>query len=176
MLGAYLAWSLICAEVLSTAARKKDMPTLFGTENQNKVPAAALWLTNIVVQLFVISTYWSNDAFSLMLNLTSVMALIPFLLVAAYGLLLTTRGETYDKLPQERTRDMIFAGLAVIYTLFLIYAAGMKFLVLSAILYGPGTILYFWSRREQNRTLFKPIEWVIFIATMIACAVGSTAW
>ena len=47
------------------------------------MPAAALWLTNIVVQLFVISTYWSHDAFTLMLNLTSVMALIPFLLVAA---------------------------------------------------------------------------------------------
>jgi arginine:ornithine antiporter/lysine permease len=172
VLGAYLAWSLICAEVLSTAARKKDMPALFGTENQNKVPAAALWLTNIVVQLFVISTYWSNDAFSLMLNLTSVMALIPFLLVAAYGLLITKRGETYNQRPQERTRDMIFAGLAVIYTLFLIYAAGMKFLVLSAILYGPGTILYFWSRREQNRTVFTPIEWVIFIVTMIGCAVG----
>jgi arginine:ornithine antiporter/lysine permease len=172
VLGAYLAWSLICAEVLSTAARSKDMPALFGTENQNKVPAAALWLTNIIVQLFVISTYWSNDAFSLMLNLTSVMALIPFLLVAGYGLLIVTRGETYEKRPQERTRDMIFAGIAVIYTLFLIYAAGMKFLVLSAILYGPGTILYFWARREQNRTLFKPIEWIIFIATMIGCAAG----
>ena len=58
------------------------MPKVFATENQNKVPAAALWLTNIVVQLFVISTYWSQDAFSLMLNLTSVMSLIPFLLVA----------------------------------------------------------------------------------------------
>ncbi len=102
-----------------------------------------MWLTNIVVQLFVISTYWSYDAFSLMLNLTSVMALIPFLLVAAYGLLLVRRSETYDVRPQERSRDMIFAGLAVIYTLFLIYAAGMKFLVLSAILYGPGTALYF---------------------------------
>jgi arginine:ornithine antiporter/lysine permease len=172
VLGAYLAWSLICAEVLSTAARSKDMPALFGTENRNKVPAAALWMTNIVVQLFVISTYWSNDAFTLMLNLTSVMALIPFFLVAAYGLLLVTRGETYEKQPQERTRDMIFTGLAVIYTLFLIYAAGMKFLVLSAILYGPGTALYFWARSEQNKKIFTPIEWVIFIATMIACAVG----
>jgi arginine:ornithine antiporter/lysine permease len=172
VLGAYLAWSLICAEVLSTAARSKDMPALFGTENRNKVPAAALWMTNIVVQLFVISTYWSNDAFTLMLNLTSVMALIPFFLVAAYGLLLVTRGETYEKQPQERTRDMIFTGLAVIYTLFLIYAAGMKFLVLSAILYGPGTALYFWARGEQNKKIFTPIEWVIFIATMIACAVG----
>ena len=37
--------------------------------------------------LFVISTYWSRDAFNLMLNMTSVMALIPFFLVAAYGIL-----------------------------------------------------------------------------------------
>src|SRR4029434_3591131 len=106
VLGAYLAWSLICAEVLSAAGRTKDMPKVFATENDNKVPAAALWLTNIVVQLFVISTYWSNDAFALMLNLTSVMALIPFFLVAAYAVLMVRRGETYDVRPQERTRDM----------------------------------------------------------------------
>jgi len=172
VLGAYLAWSLICAEVLSAAGRTKDMPKVFATENDNKVPAAALWLTNIVVQLFVISTYWSNDAFALMLNLTSVMALIPFFLVAAYAMLLVRRGETYEIRPQERARDMIFAAIAVIYTLFLIYAAGMKFLVLSAILYGPGTILYFWARREQGKTIFTPIEWVIFGVAMVGCAIG----
>jgi amino acid transporter len=65
VLGAYLAWSLICAEVLFVAAKARDMPKVFSTENQNKVPAAALWLTNIVVQFFVITTYWSQDAFSM---------------------------------------------------------------------------------------------------------------
>jgi len=172
VLGAYLAWSLICAEVLSIAAKTKDMPRVFGTENQNKVPAAALWLTNIIVQLFVISTYWSNDAFSLMLNLTSVMSLIPFLLVAAYGLLITTRGETYDLRPQERTRDLIFASIAVVYTLFLIFAAGMKFLVLSAILYGPGTALYIWAKREQNKQVFTAVEWGIFAVALLGAAIG----
>jgi arginine:ornithine antiporter/lysine permease len=172
VLGAYLAWSLICAEVLSAAGRTKDMPKVFGTENENKVPAAALWLTNIVVQLFVISTYWSNDAFTLMLNLTSVMALIPFFLVAAYALLIVRRGETYETRPQERTRDLIIASIAVLYTLFLIYSAGMKFLVLSAIIYGPGTALYFWARREQGKPTFTPAEWVIFAAAMIGCIVG----
>src|SRR6185436_1271442 len=112
VLGAYLAWSLICAEVLSAAGRTRDMPALFGTENANKVPAAALWLTNVIVQLFVISTYWSQDAFALMLNLTSVMSLIPFFLVAAYAMLLVRRGETYELRPQERARDMIFAAIA----------------------------------------------------------------
>ena len=172
VLGAYLAWSLICAEVLFTAGKTKDMPKLFGTENQNKVPAAALWLTNIVVQLFVVSTYWSRDAFTLMLNLTSVMSLIPFFLVAAYALLLARRGETYETRPEERTRDLIIAGIAVIYTLFLIFAAGMKFLLLSAILYAPGTALYFWARWEQDRKVFTPVEWGIFIVAVIGAAIG----
>jgi arginine:ornithine antiporter/lysine permease len=172
VLGAYLAWSLICAEVLFTAGKAGDMPKVFATENQNKVPAAALWLTNIVVQFFVITTYWSQDAFSLMLNLTSVMALIPFLLVALYGFLVAKRGETYQIRPGERTRDLIIAGIAVIYTAFLVYAAGMKFLVLSAILYGPGTVLYFWTRREQSKKMFTPIEWIIFLVTAVLCIVG----
>jgi arginine:ornithine antiporter/lysine permease len=158
--------------VLSIAAKTKDMPKIFATENQNKVPAAALWMTNIIVQLFVISTYWSNDAFSLMLNLTSVMALIPFFLVAAYGLLIAGRGESYETLPEQRTRDMIIAGLAVIYTLFLLYAAGMKFLLLSAILYGPGTVLYIWAKREQNQRPFTAVAWVIFAAALVGAAVG----
>lgn len=172
VLGAYLAWSLICAEVLSAAGRTKDMPKIFATENENKVPAAALWLTNIVIQIFIISTYWSRDAFALMLSLTSVMTLIPFFLVAAYGLLMNRRGETYETRSGERMRDGIFAGIAVIYTLFLIYAAGMKFLLLSCILYGPGTILYFWTRLEQKTRLFTALEWGIFAATAIGAIVG----
>jgi arginine:ornithine antiporter / lysine permease len=172
VLGAYLAWSLICAEVLSAAGRTRDMPALFGTENANKVPAAALWLTNIVVQLFVISTYWSYDAFSLMLNLTSVMALIPFFLVAAYGVLMNRRGETYETRPTERTRDLIFASIAVVYTLFLIYSAGMKFLLLSCVIYGPGTALYFWARLERKASFFTPVEWGVFLAAILGAAVG----
>lgn len=112
VLGAYLAWSLICAEVLSVAAKDQDIPKVFATENKNRVPVAALWMTNIVVQLFVISTYWSQDAFTLMRSMTSVMTLIPFFFVALYGFLLVRRGEAYETRPEERTGNLIFAGLA----------------------------------------------------------------
>jgi arginine:ornithine antiporter/lysine permease len=172
VLGAYLAWSLICAEVLFTAAKTKDMPSLFARENANKVPEAALWLTNIVVQLIVISTYWSRDAFSLMLNLTSSMSLIPYALVAAFAFLLARRGETYDVRPEGRTRDLAIAGAAAAYTVFMVLAGGLRYLLLSAILYAPGTALYFWSRREQGRRLFNPIELTIFIVLAIGCAAG----
>ncbi len=75
VLGAYLAWSLICVEVLFCAAENGDMPSVLARENSNSVPAAALWLSNGVIQLFLISTLFSEDAFRLMVNLTSAMVL-----------------------------------------------------------------------------------------------------
>jgi arginine:ornithine antiporter/lysine permease len=173
VLGAYLAWSLICAEVMFAAAKTGDMPAIFARENANKVPSVALWATNIVVQAIVITTYWSRDAFALMLNLTSVMNLIPFLLVAAYGLQLVRRGETYDVRPAERRRDQIITVIATVYTAFLLFAAGLKFILLSAVLYGPGTVLYFWARREQGKPVFTRLwDWVIFILAIAGAILG----
>jgi len=173
VLGAYLTWSLICAEVLFAAARTGDMPKVFARENANGVPSAALWATNIVIQLIVISTYWSRDAFSLMLNLTSAMSLIPFLLVAAYGWQITRRGEGYDAAASTRNRDLVLAVLATIYTVFLLYAGGVKFIVLSAVLYAPGSLLYFWARREQNAPIFTKVsDGVVLGLATIGLVVG----
>ncbi len=177
VLGAYLAWSLICAEVLSAAARTRDMPSLFARENANQVPHLALWATNIVVQLIVITTYWSIDAFSLMLNLTSAMALIPFLLVAGYAMKLTTRGETYDTVrPNERSAHIAIAAVATVYTGFLVYAGGLKFIVLSAILYAPGSLLYVWARREQGRKVFDRVADMVIMALAVLGAIVGVYW
>jgi arginine:ornithine antiporter/lysine permease len=180
VLGAYLAWSLICAEVGFAAARSKDMPAVFARENQNKVPVAALWATNIVVQLLVISTYFSNDAFALMLNLTSSVNLIPYALVAAYGFMVARRGETYELRPEERRRDVVIGLVALIYTLFMMYAGGLRYILLSAVLYAPGTLLYRWARRERGEPVFKPTDWFI-LAVLVAGALAgvhglATGW
>jgi arginine:ornithine antiporter/lysine permease len=86
---------------------------------------------------------------------------------------LTKRGETYDVGHQERTRDLAIAIIATIYTAFLLYAGGMKFIVLSAVLYAPGTALYFWCRREQNVPIFtKASDWIIFVLAVVGAVVG----
>ena len=38
-------------------------------------------------------------------------------------------------------------------------AAGLKYVLLVAVLFVPGTILYVWARREQKLQLFTPAEW-----------------
>jgi arginine:ornithine antiporter/lysine permease len=173
VLGAFLAWSLICAEVLFAAGKSKDMPRLFGNQNANGVPANALWLSNILVSLFIISTYWSRDAFNFMLNMTSVTTLFPYLLVAGYAVILARSGVGYEKAPEDKGRDNVVAWLAVVYTVFMIIAAGTKYVVLTCVLFAPGTILYFWARREQNARLFTAAELVIFAVLIVGAAIGA---
>jgi arginine:ornithine antiporter/lysine permease len=173
VLGAYLAWALICAEVMFAAGKSRDMPKAFAKTNANGVPHVAMWVTSIIIQVIVISTYWSRDAFSLMLNLTSATTLIPYFLVAAYGLMIAKRGETYDVRPGERQRDLVLAGIAVLYTLFMIYAGGLKYILLAAILFAPGTVLYYMARREQGKPVFdKTSDWILFGIIVAAAVYG----
>jgi arginine:ornithine antiporter/lysine permease len=172
VLGAYLAWSLICAEVMFTAARTRDMPSVFARENANRTPVVAMWVTSAVVQTIVITTYWSRDAFSLMLNLTSSMSLIPYFLVAAYAAKLAHRGETYDVRPGERRRDLAIAVVATLYTAFMLWAGGLRYILLACILFAPGTLLYWWACREQGKPMFRPVDWAIFLATVAGFLYG----
>src|SRR5205085_7280557 len=113
-----------------------------------------------------------TDAFALMLSLTSAMSLIPYMLVAAFGAQIAQRRVTYETRPQERNRDLIIAAVATAYTAFMILAGGLKFLLLSALLYAPGTLLYILARREQSRKVFGPVDWVLFVIIAIGALFG----
>jgi arginine:ornithine antiporter/lysine permease len=171
ILGNYLSWSLLAAEVLRSAAETRTMPVVFARENASRVPSAALWLTNIVIQIFLMVSWFADYAFTLALKMTSSMTLIPYLLVAAYGLKLAWTGETYRTEGRERVVDWIRSAVATVYAAAMIFAGG-KFLLLSALLYASGTVLYVVSRREQNKAIFTSAEGMIFGAILVAAVAG----
>jgi len=172
VLGNYLSWSLLAAEVIHSAAQHRTMPSFLAGENRNKAPAAALWLTNAVIQLFLILTWFADYAFTLALKMTSAMTLLPYLLVAAYGLKLAWSGETYAAGSRSRGIDWTRGALATLYAAGMLYAGGAKFLLLSALLYAPGTILFALARREQGAAVFTRLEWILFAVVVIAAALG----
>ncbi|VTR60848.1 Arginine/ornithine antiporter [Serratia fonticola] len=132
------------------------------------MPSSAVWLTNITIQVFLILTLFSDYAFQLALELTSSLTLIPYLLVGAYGLKLALTGETYETDKRDHKKDLIFALIATFYALLMLYAGGMKYLLLSAIIYGPGTLLYIMAKREQHAKVFTPAEMGLFVIVMVA--------
>jgi len=172
VLGAYLAWTLMAAEVLSIAAKKQDMPAFLARENAAQVPSPALLMTSLLIQLVLIATLFSDDAFTFALSLSSHLSLLPYFLSAAFLLKMVFTRDSYEKDPGGYGRDMLVGALATIYTVFLLFAAGMKFMLLGFIIYAPGTLLYYMTRRELGKPLFSPAEWVLFAVAVVGAIVG----
>lgn len=173
VLGAYLAWTLLCAEALFTASKYDLVPKIFGRENRNGVPSTALWLTNILVQIFLILTIFAQYAFDLTLELTSAMTLIPYLLVAGYGLKLAFTRETYESDPARlRNRELTVGVIATLYTFFMILAGGLEHVLLACILFAPGTLLFILARRELNLRTFTSKELILFSAIVVGAVIG----
>jgi arginine:ornithine antiporter/lysine permease len=157
-------------------ARNEDFPEFLGRENDKGSPITALVVTSLAIQGLLAATLVLTDALNFMLDLSTSLALIPYLLAAAYALKLGLIGETYEDVsPGVRRRETIFAGVATAYTLFLFDAAGFKFLLLATVLLAPATLLYVKARSERGRRLFSPTEialCAVIVAGGIIGAVG----
>lgn len=169
--GGFLAWMLLAAESLFTPAGGGVMPEWLGRQNRQGVPAHALWLTNGMVQLFLIVTLFSKASYLALISLSTAMILLPYLFSAIYGLLLSLRGEGASG--TRRTADLPVAGLATVYCLWLLYAAGPKYLLLGSLLYAPGAAVYLWARKQRAERAFKTYEVAILIAMLLMAAVAA---
>jgi arginine:ornithine antiporter/lysine permease len=175
VLGAYLAWTLMAAEVLFVAASDRDMPSFLKRTNKSGAPSASVLMTTALIQVMLFVTLLSENAFDFALNMTSALSLIPFVLAAGYALKLAATGESYEARPDGRSKELWIAALATAYTVFLLYAAGPKYMLVSLIIYAPGSILFALARREQARPTFDARERVILGVSIVGAAVGILA-
>ncbi|WP_144170725.1 arginine-ornithine antiporter [Pseudomonas sp. Kh13] len=173
LLGALLSWVLLCAEIMFAAAKDHTMPAFLRRENAKQVPANALWLTNAMVQIFLVITLFSNSTYLSLIYLATSMILVPYLWSAAYAVLLAVRSETYEQALAERQKDLVIAGIALLYAIWLLYAGGVKYLLLSALLYAPGAILFAKAKREIGQPVFTNVEKLIFAAVVIGALVAA---
>jgi arginine:ornithine antiporter/lysine permease len=89
----------------------------------------------------------------------------PYLLAAGYAL----------RISPGRHRELIIALLATVYTAFLVIAAGIEYVLLSCIVYAPGTLLFVRARREQEATVFTAVEKGLVVVVVAGAAVGVAA-
>lgn len=171
--GGFLAWTLLAAESLFTPAGDGAMPKALARQNGQGVPANAMWLTSGMVQLFLLVTLVSKASYLALISLSTAMILLPYLFSAVYGLVLALRRE--GEAGTLRGIDLPITALATVYCVWLLYAAGPKYLLLSALLYAPGALVFMLARREQGGPLFRSFEWALF-AALVALALLSGYW
>lgn len=173
VLGAFLAWTLLAAEIPHAAGRDGTMPKFFGHENARGVPSTSLLITNLLVQAFLIITLFAQSTYQALFYIASAAILVPYIFSGAYAAKLAITGESYGA-GENRNGPMLIGLLATIYGLWLVYAAGLSYLFMCAVLYAPGIIFYVWARRENGARVFQPVE-AVLAAALVAVGLYA-AW
>ncbi|HDX9578159.1 TPA: arginine-ornithine antiporter [Bacillus pseudomycoides] len=154
VLGAWLGWTLLASEIPYLAAKDGVFPKWFGKENKNKAPANALWLTNGLIQVFLLTFVVSDQAYHFAFSLASSAILIPYAFSAFYQFKYSLQSGEKD-----RTRNIVIGLVASMYGVWLIYAAGLNYLLLTMTLYAPGIFIFYKVQKQTNpKQIFTRVE------------------
>lgn len=150
VLGALISWILLTAEIPYVVAADGVMPKWFAKENKAGVPINSLIFSNGVTQLFLLFLLIPQlqTAYSTAYTLSTTAILIPYLLSALYGLKVAFQ-------EKGSYREILISLISTVYALYVIYAVGLKYLALTAILYAIGVIPFFITKKEKNEKLTK---------------------
>lgn len=168
VIGALLAWTLFASELPKVAAQDGVFPAFFARENARKSPSVSLWITNGLVQLFLLLTLFYQAGYQMLFSIATAAILPPYLFSAAFGLKLVCTRQYYQP-GEKRTRDGIIGIIATLYGCWLCFAAGHSML-LSSLLFIPGAIVYIGKKMRRQQRCFTGPEWCVLIALVLVAA------
>lgn len=161
VLGASLSWIMLSVETLYAAALDGVLPRSFRKVNKKGTPVNALLLTQCFTQVFLISILSPqlNETYLAAITIGTTLVLIPYLLSSLYAVKIALINRK-----NESPHHLIVALLGTIYSLYVIFAVGIKYLFLSVLFYAIGSLLFIKAKREQKK---QPKRWEWAVITVL---------
>ena len=186
VLGAYVSWQMLCAEPIVMMAIDGLLPRKIGTINVAGAPWVAQLISTAVIQVFIIVFFLNETSYNAMVQLATIMYLLPYIFTSLYLLLLGIRGKGLahphagvkfdlsgpEISQRENHRHIVIGTIAFVYSLWLIYAADLVYVLLGALAVIPGLIPYVGTRLYKKERVFNSFEWcvvaIVFIGAIAA--------
>jgi len=150
VLTSWLAWTMVTAQIPQAAAVNGTFPRCFAKENEHEAPSVSLWVTSALMQFFMLVVYFSDNAWNTMLSITSVMVLPAYFSSCAYLWKICEDHEYPTNIYIRRAEALISAIIGCAYSLWLIYAAGLQYLLLAVIFMVIGIPVYIRACKQHN--------------------------
>ncbi|WGE84587.1 basic amino acid/polyamine antiporter [Actinobacillus equuli] len=166
VLASYMSWTMFSSEIPYQAAKTKVFPKLLNRTNINGTPIAGLWLTNITIQISLLLVLFTGKGYSMLIQLSTTMILVPYFLVGAYLFKVAMK-------QNEAWYIKLTGAMASIYGLWIVYAAGLDYLLLSVVLYMPGVLLFFHARYKNTGKLQLTKSELLLLAIILLLFVGA---
>ncbi len=146
-----LSWVVIAVEVPFGAAQKGSFPQTFTKVNKHGTPCFSLLMTSAITQIAFLLAYFSSDAWIFMINIAGMIILPVYLISAMYLVKLSGNREDFAFGKGKKRKAFIVASLAVVYSLWLIYAADIKYLFFAVFVYAAGIPVMLKARKNQSK-------------------------
>ncbi len=177
LLTSWLAFTIMIAQIPYAAAMDGTFPRIFKKENANGTPSVSLVVTSAIMQLTMIVVYFASNAWNTMLTITSVMILPPYLACTLYLWKICATKQYPEGMP-VRFHFALFCGVAgSLFALWMIYSAGLSYLMMAFIFLLIGIPVFVWARRNAlnddktitDRRLFTRLEgWAAVAIAVVA--------
>lgn len=167
VLASWLSWTMITAQMPQSMAQNGTFPKKFAEENGKGAPSFSLWITSALMQLAMLLVYFSNNAWNTMLSITGVMVLPAYLFSCLY-LWKICEDEQVRGVSRWATR--LTGILGSIYAIWLIYAAGLNYMLMAIIFIAAGLPIYLWAKSDKGHMSFadKVLASVLVAAALFA--------
>jgi arginine:ornithine antiporter/lysine permease len=174
VLSCWLAWTILVAELPFEGAKGGVFPRFLSHENSHHAAAPSLVISSIVMQVTLFIVLFAHNAWLWLIDITGVMVLPPYFASTLY-LAVYASGKAYIETHGEsRNFSLITGVLGSVYALWMLYAAGPEFLLMSTIVFALGIPVFWWAQRESRpgQPLFNKWEWT---GTGLLCSAAAIA-
>ncbi|MDE6753410.1 MAG: amino acid permease [Muribaculaceae bacterium] len=164
LLGGWVAWTLVVAQVPYEASIVGIMPKVFQRLNRHKMPAFGLFASSVVMELFLLLVVMADDVYLAALHITGLMIIPCYFFTALF---LLKKGEGW-----------LIKGIALtaaVFCLWMAYAGGLEAMYKTSVFYLAGIFFFIKARKESRSTsapIFTKIEkWglaLLIIASVIS--------
>lgn len=144
LLGSWISWTIVCAQVPMEAARVGIFPQRFARLNRHDMPAYGLRCSSVAMTVFLLIVSLSTDVYMTAVDITGMMVLPCYLFSGLYLFKLGLRREN------RMRRVLPGAALCVASCLYMLYAAG-PMLLATLLFYVAGWLIPQSSRIGEGR-------------------------
>lgn len=169
ILGGWIAWTLVCAQVPFEAAKVKIFPKKFLQLNSKNMPAFGLLVSSIVMQVFMCLVVTSHSVYLAALDLTSLMVLPAYLFSGMFLWKCSLDPKRQPALiavasPKQRNFYRFIGIGATIFCSYIICSSNVPLMIVTMLFYLPGVFFYVKARHEYfpGQAVFANYEkWIL---------------
>lgn len=165
VLGAWISWTILAAEISFDAAQDKMFPAFLGKANKQNAPVNALILNGVIMQIVFLISRWAMDAFQAVTDTATTMVLVPYVLSAAFLWQIAKR-------KKHKGQQFLAIG-GIVYGIYMLYSSGILNLLYCIGIYALGFVFWLWNSHTYHRPVFATKRDKILFAIVTSLGVLS---